>query len=193
AYRRELEQAAAAICVAATPATDRLPPELIGRLEQQATAFLAAAEHTQGAGDAARREPQREPQRSSPRLASAAMAGWWAAAACLLLAIGAWWRAAAPSVAPARQFHQPPPPVSRTPAEERALLLAGFAAVRIPLGATKDPAAAGVSGDVVWDPITQRGFIRFVGMPVNDPKVQQYQIWIFDAERDQRYPVDGGI
>src|SRR5208337_3443532 len=82
---------------------------------------------------------------------------------------------------------------SRTPAEERALLLASFATVRIPLGATKDPAAAGVSGDVVWDPITQRGFIRFVGMPVNDPKIQQYQIWIFDAERDQRYPVDGGI
>jgi hypothetical protein len=130
-----------------------------------------------------------ELQRGRPRLVSTAMAGWWTAAACLLLAIGAWWRTAPPAH-PARP---PAPPAPRTPADERALLLASFAVVRIPLGASKDGSAAGVSGDVVWDPITQRGFIRIVGMPVNDPKLRQYQIWIFDAERDQRYPVDGGI
>jgi hypothetical protein len=32
-----------------------------------------------------------------------------------------------------------------------------------------------------------------VGLASNDPKVHQYQIWIFDAERDKRYPIDGGV
>jgi anti-sigma-K factor RskA len=27
----------------------------------------------------------------------------------------------------------------------------------------------------------------------NDPTEHQYQLWIFDGERDERYPVDGGV
>ena len=50
-----------------------------------------------------------------------------------------------------------------------------------------------LSGDVVWDPATQRGFLHFSGLAPNDPAVHQYQIWIFDAGRDKRYPVDGGV
>ena len=34
--------------------------------------------------------------------------------------------------------------------------------------------------------------MRLVGMPVNDPKVRQYQLWIVDPDRDAR-PVDGGV
>ena len=60
-------------------------------------------------------------------------------------------------------------------------------------GATKDPAAHGVSGDVVWDPATQRGFMHLAGLAPNDPAMHQYQIWIFDGGRDKRYPVDGGV
>jgi len=84
-------------------------------------------------------------------------------------------------------------PVPPTPAEERAALLAKSDSLKIPLAATKDPAAAGVTGDVVWDPVTQRGFLHFTGLAANDPAVHQYQIWIFDAGRDKRYPVDGGV
>jgi hypothetical protein len=40
---------------------------------------------------------------------------------------------------------------------------------------------------------TQRGFLRFVGLPPNDPAKPQYQLWIFDRRRDQAYPVDGGV
>jgi anti-sigma-K factor RskA len=83
-----------------------------------------------------------------------------------------------------------PPP---TPAEERAAMLSQPDALKVTLGATQDPAATGASGDVVWDPITQRGFIRFVGLKPNDPRLHQYQLWIFDGERDPRYPVDGGV
>ena len=35
--------------------------------------------------------------------------------------------------------------------------------------------------------------MRFRGLAANDPAVAQYQLWIFDAERDEAYPVDGGV
>jgi anti-sigma-K factor RskA len=50
-----------------------------------------------------------------------------------------------------------------------------------------------MSGDVVWDPATQRGYMHFSGLAANDPSIHQYQIWIFDGSRDKRYPVDGGV
>lgn len=31
------------------------------------------------------------------------------------------------------------------------------------------------------------------GLPANDPGTLQYQLWIFDKDRDERYPVDGGV
>jgi len=56
-----------------------------------------------------------------------------------------------------------------------------------------DPAGLQVSGDVVWDPASQTGYMRFVGLRRNEPNAEQYQLWIFDATRDERYPVDGGV
>jgi hypothetical protein len=49
-----------------------------------------------------------------------------------------------------------------------------------------------VTGDIVWSDSQQRGFMRFVGMPANDPKVWQYQLWILDPSRDSD-PIDGGV
>jgi anti-sigma-K factor RskA len=56
-----------------------------------------------------------------------------------------------------------------------------------------DPIGAQVNGDVIWSDAQQQGFMRFAGLPVNDPTIEQYQLWIFDANRDTRYPVDGGV
>ena len=56
-----------------------------------------------------------------------------------------------------------------------------------------DPAARSASGDVVWNPTQQRGVMRLVGLAPNDPRLAQYQLWIIDAARDARYPVDGGV
>jgi hypothetical protein len=142
--------------------------------------------------------------------ARSAAAGWWAAAACLVFAAFGWLRTpvdrlpvavaptAVPGIGPAMPVPTPvPPEVPVTPAEERAAMLTRPDALKVTLnltlGATQEPAAAGASGDVVWDPITQRGFIRFVGLKPNDPRLHQYQVWIFDGARDQRYPVDGGV
>jgi hypothetical protein len=56
-----------------------------------------------------------------------------------------------------------------------------------------DPTGQAVRGDVVWDANSQTGYMRFHGLRRNDPNVEQYQLWIFDARRDERFPVDGGV
>jgi hypothetical protein len=65
--------------------------------------------------------------------------------------------------------------------------------LRRPWRAGNDAAGFAVSGDIVWDPRSQTGFMRFVGLRRNEPNAEQYQLWIFDARRDERYPVDGGV
>lgn len=49
-----------------------------------------------------------------------------------------------------------------------------------------------VTGNVAWNQRDQRGFMLFEGMPINDPTVEQYQLWIIDPKRDQ-HPIDGGV
>lgn len=51
----------------------------------------------------------------------------------------------------------------------------------------------GVEGRVVWSDEAQRGFMVLKGLAVNDPKVEQYQLWIFDTDPGQEIPVDGGV
>jgi len=102
---------------------------------------------------------------------------WLAAAAALVAAVLGWW---------------PREQISPAVGAERAALVAAGAR-QIDWKATQDPAATGAGGDVVWDPRTQRGFMRIVGLAPNEPTRLQYQLWIFDRLRDQRYPVDGGV
>jgi anti-sigma-K factor RskA len=35
--------------------------------------------------------------------------------------------------------------------------------------------------------------MRIRGLAANDPAVEQYRVWIFDAERGAAHPVDGGV
>jgi hypothetical protein len=48
-------------------------------------------------------------------------------------------------------------------------------------------------GDVVWHGASQRGTMRFLGLPPNDPRQRQYQLWIVDGKRNAAQPVDGGV
>ncbi len=147
----------------------------------------------------------------------AGWAGWFAAAASVVLAVAGWWRAdslEAESVrlAEARsvlageaealraeldeieaRLDALTPPPEPGPAEARAALTARPGTVSWAWTTTEDPAARGASGDVVWNPQGQEGYMRFSGLAANDPSQTQYQLWIFDAGRDDRYPVDGGV
>jgi hypothetical protein len=112
-------------------------------------------------------------------------AGWFAAAAALLL----WFAPPKPTAEP----DAPTAPVN-TVAMVRAELLASDSAVqRLAWTATTDSAAVGASGDVVWSGRAQRGVMRIAGLQANDRRRWQYQLWIFDKTRDQKYPVDGGV
>jgi hypothetical protein len=206
-HLREFERAAAAISLAGSVNAEAPPAGLVQRLMRQADEHFAAAgtlarvpENIVDLAAARRAAAESLDAAAPPRSARGSGAfGWLAAAACLVLAVIAWNRAppappvtklVVPPVHVTVPAVKPPPP---TPAEERAALLAKSESLKITLGATKDPAAAGVTGDVVWDPVTQRGFLRFAGLAPNDPAVHQYQLWIFDGGRDKRYPVDGGV
>jgi hypothetical protein len=186
AYARDLEHAAAAVSVAGTGQSEPMPPALRTRIEAQleaAMAVVAAPTRDPAAAGRSSTAPLRA-IRGAPRPQPRSTAGWWAAAACLVLAVLGWLRA--------------PPPVQRlgaapTPAQQREALLAQPGILRIQLDTTAEPAAAGAKADVVWDPRTQQGVVRFVGLKPNDPAQHQYQLWIFDGDRDQRYPVDGGV
>ncbi len=68
------------------------------------------------------------------------------------------------------------------------------AALRTQWSSTSDPHVIdAVSGDVYFDAESDEGILTIGGLAVNDPTREQYQLWIFDADRDERYPVDGGV
>ena len=139
-----------------------------------------------------------------------AIAGWVAAAACLALAIGAFARRTPPSpvallptgTMPSTRLTVPtssaPTPVATqlaalTPGELRDKLLAAEGTARAEWTPTKDPLGKSATGEVVWNKDQQKGAMRFRGLAKNDPSRAQYQLWIFDKTRDEKYPVDGGV
>ena len=73
------------------------------------------------------------------------------------------------------------------------LLASGSVLTRLDWSRGPSPRSGEPSGDVVWSGDLQRGYMRFRGLPKNDPAVFQYQLWIFDSERDAATPVDGGV
>jgi hypothetical protein len=201
---RDLERAAAALTLAGGLGKEPLPAALSARIAQQAAEHFDSASKTVAAKvtdlgearNAATEKARGYPSPGPGRANRFGGYGWLAAAACLVLAIFGWQRPPPPvAVVPPKPATAMPAdkPVPPSNAEERSALLAKTDSLKIPLGASKDPAAAGVTGDVVWDPTTQRGFVHFAGLGANDPATHQYQIWIFDAGRDKRYPVDGGV
>jgi hypothetical protein len=111
---------------------------------------------------------------------------WLVAAASLVLAVVGWW----PRLVELEASAAVSGSLAQWQAQrerERMLATPGVAHV------AWDGAAENDSGDVVWDPRQQRGFLRMRGFVANDPQRARYQLWIFDAGRDDRYPVDGGV
>ena len=49
-----------------------------------------------------------------------------------------------------------------------------------------------ISGDIIWSDEGQKGFIKIAGLPMNDPRQNQYQVWILDP-LNHKQPVDGGV
>ena len=112
---------------------------------------------------------------------------WLIAAASVALAVAGWWPRLMDSGAPAAaatSFGQ-----WRAASEREQMLASSHNVGHWPWAGD---GGAG-NGDVVWDNLEQRGFLRLKGFVANDPSRARYQLWIFDAARDDRYPVDGGV
>jgi hypothetical protein len=50
-----------------------------------------------------------------------------------------------------------------------------------------------IIGEVVWSDAEQKGFMKFTGLAANDVTKEQYQLWIFDENQDEKTPIDGGV
>ena len=62
---------------------------------------------------------------------------------------------------------------------------------RLEFASASDP-YAGLSGEVIWNDEKQEGYMSLENLSVNDPTINQYQLWIVDPKRDE-LPVDGGV
>lgn len=106
---------------------------------------------------------------------------WLACLAASIIAILFWQN-------PRREPEQAATP----PLTRESLIASASDLIQVRWSEGKTPWEQKVTGDVVWSNKMQRGFMRFVGMPVNDPTIEQYQLWIIDPSRDDE-PVDGGV
>lgn len=212
-WSEALELAAAAVAVAGVAGQGllRMPDAVAQRLEQVAQPTtvriisIAPPARPSQRNDAPAPAPpaaQVIPLRRSRASRAIAVSGWIAAAACLMLVAGTWYyrprtkvvAMPAPSVTalPVTTASAPPPPP--TPAQERESLIARAGSTRVEWKKNpKDPASKQASGDVVWNTAEQRGYMRFQGLAKNDARANVYQLWIFDKQRDDKYPVDGGV
>jgi hypothetical protein len=198
-----LERAAAATLLASLERLEQIPDHVVAKLYQQAGApapvasrpMMQATVPMPGAPShpiperlshapsnvvpfpAPPAPPPAQPVKKPSRVF--AITGWVAAAACLLLLLGA--------LLVKRPVPQPVASV------ERSKLLTKPGTTKLDWSATADPASTRAKGDVVWNAVEQRGFMRFQGLAKNDKNAFQYQLWIFDKNRDDKYPVDGGV
>jgi hypothetical protein len=174
----ELEFAAAALDLALyADAEQPLPAHLRDRIlkaSRTASAAPAAARATLPSSLSAT-------QASGPTRRE--LTAWFVAAAALLVAAYLGTRTPATSSAP-----------SAAALREQLLAKRGEnAPVQVAWTRGEDETAAKAEGDVVWSDSDQRGVMRFRGLAANNPTDAQYQLWIFDAERDDAHPVDGGV
>ncbi len=157
-------------------ADDQLPPALAARITATGEALVRARTVP----------PITAPAAPAPRgrRSWTAWSGWLAAAALLAIVV----RAPRPDAPSAGT-----PEIIDPVAALRDSLLADSTLLRRSWTVTTDSAATSATGEVIWDARTQRGVMRFAGLAPNDRARWQYQLWIFDKARDERYPVDGGV
>ena len=178
ARRGAFEPAAAAVALAARLPVEPLPATLRARLLAQG---MAKDEAKIVDIAAARRARDNAAAGAVPARRRTGVLSWWATTAAVMIAIAGWYP---------RLFQSSAPDV----AELRSQLLAAHpGAVHWEFTPTSDPLAAGASGEVVFDPETQRGYMHFHNLKPNDRRQLEYQLWIFDSERGEHYPVDGGV
>ncbi|MEZ6234190.1 MAG: anti-sigma factor [Phycisphaerales bacterium] len=189
----ELESVVAGLMLAHESENEPMPASMRARLEARGREMVGAAAGAKAGvapggdvggatGDHERSRPlrmaadarTREDARSDARTMGLPVAlPWLAAAAAILIAALAWIPGG-----------RPVGPSAPTLAERREAVLARVDVVIAEFSPGEDELSAGVSGDVVWSGESQAGFVRLRGLAENDPRAMQYQLWVFDRDRD---------
>ncbi|MHC4990041.1 MAG: anti-sigma factor domain-containing protein [Planctomycetota bacterium] len=171
--------AAAALDVAFTMAEQEpMPQTLQQQVEGGAAAWFAKSRGIRLTGVDDTRSVKAPPPPMASSSLSLAWLPWLVAAACLALTLTVVWPEPRPT----------PPGL-----EAQLTTLVGTP------GTTTLPwqGRQGVAGEVIWNQTQQKGFLRLTNLTPNDPKLMQYQLWIFDAGREargeERIAVDGGV
>ena len=172
----ELERTAAGVQLTLLKDAERALPESLAHRIRQDGMRLVGAEPVSEIVTPVR--PTIELAKSDNGVSRREWVAWLCAAAALLIAVAMWSGSES---------------AEKTASIAREELIRNTPSIlQVDWSAGKTPFDEHVSGDVVWDAISQKGYMRFENMPVNDPTVEQYQLWIIDPERDDE-PVDGGV
>lgn len=183
---RSLEQTAATISLIDIDPSVQMPPHLFARIADDAREYVVAAD-PENVGRAIA-----EPEKSGPTPWFAWLGWAVAAAACVALAANIFFT---PSQKPEVALDPASVELPRvlTPAERREeMLRSNVAMVKAEwaLGNVKD--IRSIAGDVIWSDEMQSGYMRFRGLPANNPHKETYQLWIFDKTQNKATPIDGG-
>jgi hypothetical protein len=175
--QRELEKLLAAMPEVDESELDRLAAAVqLGTFTEQATLPPELAEKIKT--QATRSEPFVKTRAQVVAINRREMLAWLACAASLMLAAFLVWRSSRDALSPSQLLAE----LNRDPQ-----------AITVAWSAGPDETGKSATGDIVWSNRQQEGVMSFRGLPPNDPKKSQYQLWIFDTAQDEKYPVDGGV
>ncbi len=192
---QSLELTAAAISMIGLeiePMPEHLESKILARINEQAAMASNAAERAE---ENVFTRP-RQPVVAEPGSGSS-LWNWFpwavAAAACVVLAVNIFTTRTTTDIA---NVPKPTPTVEEklTPAQLRQQLLNSapdVARAEWEKGNVAD--FEDISGDVVWSDSKQAGYMRFRGLPKNDPTKETYQLWIFEDGKLEPHPKDGGV
>jgi len=191
---RSLEIAAAAISMASLE-VEPMPEHLAARILENAPSAIInpSTEKTEANAPVFTAD---DVFRKKGRPSIMSWLGWgFAAVLLVVLGLDVYHDRIEPRMEEAKAVQQPSPQPSKappSPAEQREQMMRTapdmVSASWVP-GNVKDMQ---VSGDIVWSDSKQTGYMRFHGLPANDPSKATYQLWIFDQTQDKATPIDGG-
>ena len=186
-----LEATAAMIAMAGIDAGEQMPAHILARISDSADEYFDALPANKG-----RYEDRSATLTSAPvRRSLMDWLGWAvAAAACVALAVNIYYTRVQPGGIERAGAPTPTIQEQRNPAEMRDMLMKTMPDVEMaswsPMPKADD--FKQVSGDVVWSDQKQMGYMRFSGLPANDPSRETYQLWIFEENQGDKTPIDGG-
>ena len=182
-----IELTVAQLNLAGVDSGTELPENLRSRIAAEAERYFDEAEVSAGTGQAAAETP-------TPRMPLFSWLGWAAAAAAsIMLVLNIYTnRIERQRLA---QDAQPTPTVQEqfSPELLRQKLIESAPDLARASWAPGNVKGIQPQGDIVWSDQLQKGYMRFTGLPVNDPNKETYQLWIFDETQSDKTPIDGGI